>query len=394
MCREAKLLLTISAMFTFAMGLSGIFINIFFWKQTNDFKVIVTYNLIQYIVIPITFIGAGIVSKRKNGIWSLRVGMLAYALFYILILTVGNKGVSYIYILGILYGIAAGFYWLAFNTLSFDFTGINNRDTFNGLNGSCCGVTAAIAPATSGYIISKFSGIKGYTIVFTITLCMFLSLILISTLLKCKNYGNKLEFKKVILRNCDEWSDIRKATFFWGFRDVIIVFLVNILIIETTKSELTLGKLTLIASLLSSISFVLVQKIIKPPHRRVSIYIGAIGAFLAVLSLGLNITYINLLVYVMMNGFFLPFFVIQLTSATFNVINRAHEESMRVEYMINREIVLNGGRAISASMLVFMLLEFKESSVLQFYLIFIGFIAIVSGYFLGKLKNVLKGEKT
>lgn len=393
MCREAKLLLIISALFTFAMGLSGIFINIFFWKQTSNFMVIVTYNLIQYVVIPITFIVAGIIAKKKNGIWVLRIGLLIYALFYVLILVLGSKGIVYIYLLGVIYGMAAGFYWLAFNTLSFDFTGTHNRDTFNGFNGSCCGIAAAVAPVTSGYIISMFSGVKGYNIVFTMTLSIFLVLTLISILLRCKNYGSKLDFKKIVLRNCDEWSLIRKTIFFWGFRDAIIVFLINILIIETTGSELSLGKLTLIASLLSSSSFILVQKIIKPPHRKISIYIGTIGSFLAVCGLGLNVTYATLLIYIIMNGFFLPFFVIQLTSSTFNVINRAHEENMRIEYMINREIVLNGGRAISASILVGILLAFKESSLLRFYLVFIGFITIVSGYFLGKLKNVLKGEK-
>jgi Major Facilitator Superfamily. len=274
MCREAKLLLTISILFTFGMGLSGIFVNIFFWKQTSSFVVIVIYHLIQHITVPITFVIAGILAKKKNGIWSLRIGLLIYALFYTLMLLVGSKGIIYIYLLGFVFGISGGFYWLAFNTLSFDFTCTNNRDTFNGFNGACSGIAAAVAPITSAFIISRFSGVRGYNIVFSMTLLMFVVLILVSLTLKCKNYGSKLDFKKAISDNCAEWSIIRKSTFFWGFRDVIITVLVNILIIEITKSELSLGKLTFIASLITSLSFVLVQKIIKPPKRRLSIYIG------------------------------------------------------------------------------------------------------------------------
>lgn len=391
MCKNAKVLLIVSMLFSFATGLSGIFINVFFWRQTNDFVVIVIYNLIHYIATPITFLLAGIIAKKKNGILPLRLGLLTYALFYWLILFVGNKGIPYIYGLGVVFGMAVGFYWLAFNTLSFDLTDVNNRDTFNGLNGSCCGIAAAIAPITSAYIINRFTGIRGYNIVFTTTLVIFLLLILISVILKCNNYSSKLNYKKIFSSNCEEWKVIQKATVFWGIRDVIIVFLVNILIIETTKSELSLGKFTLAASLISSAAYILVQKIIKPARRKISILIGTIGSFAAVLGLAISIEYKTLLIYTVADAFFLPFFIIQLSSSTFNVINKAHEEDMRIEYMINKDIALNLGRVISGVILILLLTIFKNTSILRFYLIFIALSPIVSGYFLRKLSRVLEG---
>lgn len=392
MSREAKILLMVSAMFTFASSLSGIFVDIFFWRETNNFIVIVIYNLINYIITPIIFILGGIISKKKNGIWSLRLGLLSYALFYILLLFNGNKGTLYIYMLGIVFGIATGFYWLAFNTLSFDFTSVNNRDTFNGFKGCSTGIAAAVAPITSAYIITRFSGFRGYKIVFTITLVIFLSLLFISMILKCETYGSTINFKKAFSRNGDQWAIIRKATFVWGFRDVIIAFLINLLIVKTTGSEFSLGKLVLIASLLSSLSYVLVQRVIKPPYRKLSINIGTAGAFLAVIGLVMNIEYKTLLIYMIMDAFFLPFFMIQLGSSTFNVIDEAHQENMRIEYMINKDIVLNGGRAISAVILLILLTVFKDVSILKVYLVFLGLAPIISGYFLRKLSKVLEGK--
>jgi YQGE family putative transporter len=390
MCKEAKILLVLSALFTFAMGLSGIFINIFFWKQTSNFMVITLYNLTHYLVTPITFFIAGVLAKRKNGIWSLRAGLLLFAIFFGLILYSGNRGVPYIYFLGILFGMASGFYWLAFNTLTFDFTSVNNRDTFNGIQGSCCGVAGAVAPITSGFIISRFKG--GYNIVFSITLGIFVILVLISLILKCKNYGSRLNIKKAIGRNCEDWDKIRKATMIWGFRDVIIGFLISILIIETTKSELSLGTFSLIGSLVSSASFMLVQKIIKPSHRRLSIFLGAIGSFIAVLGLVFMVSYKTLIMYTLLDTIFIPFFIIQLSSSTFNVINRSHDEDMRIEYMINKDLMLNGGRIISSLVLITMLTVFKNTSVLKFYLLFIGFAPLASGFFLSKLRRVLEGK--
>jgi YQGE family putative transporter len=392
MCREAKILLIISALFTFAMGLSSIFVNVFFWKQTNDFVVIVIYNLMHYVITPISFILSGILAKKKNGTWALRIGLLVFAIFYGLILLIGDNGIGYIYFLGIVYGIATGAYWLAFNTLTFDFTCVNNRDTFNGFNGSCAGIAAAIAPITSAFIISRFAGAKGYNIVFTMTLAIFIILILVSMTLKCKHYESAVNYKIAFGKNCKDWSNIRKATMFWGFRDVIIAFLINILIIETTGSELSLGKLTFLASLLSSGSYVLVQKIIKPPKRRLAVFIGTIGSFVAVAVVAFKVTYSTLMIYVLLDAFFLPFFLIQMSSSAFNVINRAHDEDMRIEYMINKDISINTGRVISSIILIILLRTFKGTSMLKFYLIFIGIMPILAGYFLRKLKEVLGGN--
>jgi YQGE family putative transporter len=388
MCKNAKVLLAVSTLFAFAMGLSSIFINVFFWEETNSFIIIAIYNLMQYITTPIAFILAGMLAKKKNGVWSLRIGLLMYILFYALILFNGNKGTLYIYFLGIVFGIAVGFYWLAFNTLSFDFTHVNNRDTFNGFNGSCSGIAAAIAPITSAYIISKFAGFKGYKVVFAMTLIIFIILILISIILKCNNYSSRLDYKKIFSSSYKEWNIIRKSTTFWGFRDVIIVFLVNILIIQTTKNEILLGKFALIASLISSVSYILVQKVIKPSRRELSISIGTIGSFVATWGLIINISYSTLLIYVIMDAFFLPFFLIQLSSSSFNVIDKVHEGDMRVEYMINRDIALNRGRIISSIILIVLLIVLKNSSTLKSYLIFIGCAPIVSGYFLRNLSGL------
>lgn len=393
LCKEAKVLLAISILFTFAIGLSNIFVNVFFWKQTKELTVIAIYHLTHYIATPITFVFAGVLAKRKNGIWSLRIGLLTYALFFMLILFWGSKGTAFIYILGVIYGMATGFYWLAFNTLSFDFTHINNRDTWNGFNGCCVGIAAAVSPISSAYIISYYGGMKGYNAVFALTLVTFVVLTLVSMLLRCKNYGRRLDYKRAFSRNCGEWSIVRASTALWGFRDVIIVFLVNILTIEATKSELSLGRLTLTSSLISSASYVLVQKVIKPPRRRLSIIIGTAGLLAAVLGLAGNVAYGTLVFYILMDAFFLPFFLIQLNSATFNIIDRNHEQDMRIEYMINKDIVLNGGRIISVLILIVLLSVFKTSSALRGYLLFLGLVPVFSGYFLRKLRGVFEGYR-
>lgn len=388
MSKNAKTLLVVSALYSFAMGLSNIFINVFFWKETNNFIIVAVYNLIIHIVTPCMFIFAGMLSKRKNGIWSMRLGLLVYSLFFFLILLIGSRGIVCIYLLGAVCGIAAGFYWLAFNTLCFDFTDSTFRDTFNGFNGCFAGIATIIGPITAALIISRFSGFNGYRVVFSITFVIFILLILISTKFSCKSYTDKLNFRVAFYGNDNEWKTVAKSTFVWGFRDATIILVVNIMIIEKLKSELTLGVFILVASLISAGSYVLVQKIIKPKNRKNSILIGSAGSFFASWVLVMKTSYTALFIYIIMDAFFLPFYMVQLSSATFNVINQAHEEKLRIEYMINRDIVLNGGRIISTAILIIMLIIFKNSVALKFYIIFMGVSSLMAGHYLRKLKCI------
>ncbi|MDF2614178.1 MAG: hypothetical protein K0S71_1964 [Clostridia bacterium] len=387
MCKKAKILLIVSGLFTFAMGLSNVFVNIFLWKKSNDFMIIAKYNLIHYIFIPITFLIAGWLAKKKNGIWSLRIGIASFMLFFVFILFIKDRMTEYIYPLGCLLGIASGFYWLAFHMLSFDFTSINNRDTFNGLNGSIVGAVNAAAPFTAAYIIERSRNTFGYTIVFSISLAVFAVLILISLLLKSERYGEKIAFKKIFITANKEWKLLRNAFSLWGLRDVVMLFLINILIYQTTGSEMALGKLTFFSFLLVSLSCMLQQKIIKPRRRVFSITLGASAMFIAVIGLVVKIDYMFLIWYIFIDAAFIPFFTVPMSSAAFNLLSRSHEEEYRTEYIISKEFALNTGRIISTSILILLLTFFKNPRLLNYFLLFIGSAQLGALFFLRKIKT-------
>lgn len=387
MSKQAKILIIVSALFTMAMGLSNVFVNIYLWKESNDFVLIAKYQLMHFIFGPLAFIVAGKLSKRKNGVWSLRIGIVIFALFYLFILIMKDKVINYIYPLGILFGIGGGFYWLAFHVLSFDLTSTNNRDTFNGFNGFIASAAGSIAPLAGAFIIERSQNNKGYYIVFLISLILFVIQILVSILMHTKHYGEKLDMKKVIGKNGREWSNFRSATATWGLRDITIIFLINILIYETTGSEMSLGILSLVAGAISCGAFLIEQKIIKPKRRLFSMHLGAIFLLISVLGLVFDISYFFLVLFTVVNGLFIPFFLVPMTSGTFNTLNRNHEEAFRVEYIINKEIVLNIGRAVSTIILILLLTFIKNDRILNYFLLFIGSTQLISLYFLRKIKT-------
>ncbi|WP_105614399.1 MFS transporter [Vallitalea okinawensis] len=387
MSKHAKILLIVSALFTMAMGLSNVFVNILLWKESSDFVLIAKYQLMHFIFTPLAFIVAGKLSKRKNGIWALRIGILLFAVFFLFILLSGDSIIDYIYPFGILFGVAGGFYWLAFHVLSFDFTATDNRDTFNGFNGFIASGAGSVAPLIAAYIIEKSEGTRGYFIVFLISLVLFVIQILVSLTMKTKHYGETLNIKKVIGKNGEEWTNLRNAVSAWGLRDVIIMFIITILIYETTGSEMSLGILVFVAGLVTCGAFLLEQKIIKPKRRLFSMHLGAIFLFVSVLGLVFDINYMFLIIFMIVNGLFMPFFLVPMVSATFNTLNRNHEEDYRIEYIINKEIALNFGRVVSTLILICLLTFFENEKILNYFLIFIGAAQFISLFFLRRVKT-------
>lgn len=212
-------------------------------------------------------------------------------------------------------------------------------------------------------------------------------MILISLTLHSEHYGEKLDFKKIFNKNGSEWNNYRKSVAAWGVRDVVILFLISILVYTTTGSEMALGKLSMIAYLISSGAYALEQKLIKPKRRVFSMSLGSVLIFIAVLGLFIKISYTTLFVYMILDALFLPFFIVPVASASFNILSRSHEEKMRTEYMINREFALNAGRIVSTSLLIVILTFVKSKRVLNYFLFFIGSAQLVALYFLKKIKT-------
>src|SRR5690606_32227044 len=84
---------------------------------------------------PLTFIIAGKWAKKVDRVIVLRLGVTFLSLFFMTVLLVGDNAAKFNIMLGSILGIGYGFYWLAFNVLTFEITEPENRDFFNGFFG-------------------------------------------------------------------------------------------------------------------------------------------------------------------------------------------------------------------------------------------------------------------
>ncbi len=147
---------------------------------------------------PLTFILAGRWAKKIDRVIVLRIGVIFLALFYLTVLLTGKHASTFLLLLGGLLGIGYGFYWLAYNVLTFEITEPETRDFFNGFLGILASVGGMIGPIAAGIIITRFEKFTGYSIVFGLSLALFALAVLLSFSLKPRPAHGKYCFTRIL----------------------------------------------------------------------------------------------------------------------------------------------------------------------------------------------------
>lgn len=373
--KDLSLLLFIGGTYSLSVALSNTFVNIYLWKQTGEYSDLALYNLSIVILQPLTFILAGRWAKKIDRVKVLRVGVSFLALFYLMVLITGKNASTYLLLLGSLLGIGYGFYWLAYNVLTFEITEPETRDFFNGFLGILSSTGGMIGPIAAGFIITRFEKFTGYTIVFGISLSLFALAVFLSFSLKPRPANGKYCFKRILdeRKKNENWRLITNANFFQGLREGTFLFIISVFVYISTGSELALGTFGLINSGISFIAYYAASRLIKKNKRKKAILVGGIILYLAVLLIVWDINYVKLLIYAAMIAVAYPLLLVPYMSTTYDIIGSAWKAAeMRIEYIVVREIFINLGRIVSVLSFLAAVTWFDAEKSIPILLLFIG----------------------
>jgi MFS transporter, YQGE family, putative transporter len=373
--KDLTLLLLIGGTYSLSVALSNTFVNIYLWKQTGEYSDLALYNLSIVILQPLTFILAGRWAKKIDRVKVLRVGVSFLALFYLMVLITGKNASTYLLLLGSLLGIGYGFYWLAYNVLTFEITEPDTRDFFNGFLGILSSTGGMIGPIAAGFIITRFEKFTGYTIVFGISLALFALAVFLSFSLKPRPANGKYCFRRILeeRKKNENWRLITNANFFQGLREGTFLFIISVFVYISTGSELALGTFGLINSGISFIAYYAASRLIKKNKRKKAILIGGIILYLAVLLIVWDINYVKLLIYAAMIAVAYPLLLVPYMSTTYDIIGSAWKAAeMRIEYIVVREIFINLGRIVSILSFLAAVTWFDPEKSIPILLLFIG----------------------
>jgi MFS transporter, YQGE family, putative transporter len=373
--KDIVFLLLIGGLYSMSVALSNTFVNIYLWKQSGEFLDLGIYNLTVVIFQPLTFILAGRWAKKIDRVIVLRIGVIFLASFYLSVLFFGENAGNNLVILGALLGIGYGFYWLAFNVLTFEITEPETRDFFNGFLGTLTSAGGMVGPILAGYIISRFTSFQGYTIVFGLSLGLFSLAVILSFFLKRRPAHGRYFFRRILKerKNNENWRLITNAHFFQGLREGTFVFIISVFVFISTGSEFAIGTFGLINSGIAFIGYFLTSRLIKKKYRKRSILAGGLLLYLAIFLIVFDLTYAKLLVYAGVIAIAYPLLLVPYISMTYDVIGKGWKAAeMRIEYIVVREIFINLGRIVSILAFIFTITFFNQEKSIPILLLILG----------------------
>ncbi len=378
--RQLFLLLAIGGLYSLSIALSNTFVNVYVWKKVNSFHALGVYNLAIVTWQPLAFIVAGRIAKKIDRVIVLRMGVTFLALFFLVVLFSGNRAMDHLFFLGGLLGVGYGFYWLAFNVLTFEITEPNTRDLFNGLLGAMTSVAGMIGPPLAGWVIASSEKFTGYMAIFLASLCLFIAAVILSFFLHRRGSSGRFALRSAYdeRKKNKNWKMITNAHFFQGFREGTFVFIVSIFLFITTGTEKALGVFGFINAIVSFMTYSFASKYIKQRWRLHAILFGGVLLYASVFLLVFDLSYTKLMIYGALIAVGYPILLVPYLSLTFDVIGQSnHAKEWRIEYIVLRELFLNGGRATSILLFLLAITLFDAKEAIPLLMLIVG-----SGHFI------------
>ncbi|MGP4065074.1 MFS transporter [Oceanobacillus sp. M65] len=391
--KDLLFLLVIGGLYSLGIFLSNTFVNIYLWKQSGDYITIAIYNLAIYLFQPATFILAGKLAKKVDRVVVLRLGVIFLSIFFLSVLLIGEQASKYNFLLGSLLGIGYGFYWLAFNVLTFEITEPETRDFFNGFLGVLQSFGGMIGPLLAGIIIARMEANIGYTTIFTISFILFILAVACSFFLNRRRAEGSFHFRRILQErhHNKNWRRILHAHTFQGLREGIFAFIISIWVFLITQSEFSLGMFNLVLSGLSFVFYFIATKFIKNKLRKKAILLGGLILFFSTFIILFNLGYVQLIIYAVFIGIAYPIINVPYVSMTYDVIGKAWKaKEMRVEYIVVRELFVNLGRVASIVLFLGAVMLFPAKQVIPVLLIILGSGHLIIYFF---VKNIYLGTK-
>jgi len=372
---DLMLLLMIGGFYSLSIALSNTFVNVYLWKQSGELIDLGLYNLFIVIFQPLAFIIAGKVSKKIDRVVVLRLGVSFLAAFFLTVLVLKDQAVNYMYLLGAIIGIGYGFYWLAFNVLTFEITEPETRDFFNGFLGILTSLSGMVGPMLAGLIISRLTNTIGYKVIFAVSLMLFTVAVMLSFFFTSrKAHGDYILLKIIQERKRNKnWRLITNAHVFQGLREGTFTFFINVFVYIVTKSEMALGTFSFLNSFVAFFTYIVASRWITKKMRKKAILAGGLMLYFSLFLILFQISYERLLIYAIAIGIAYPILLVPYSSITYDVIGKGWNIAQaRIEYIVVREIFLNAGRILSILFFIFTVALTNETKTIPFLLLLIG----------------------
>jgi YQGE family putative transporter len=385
---EEKKLIFIQAFVYFGSALASVFVNIFFFAN-SDLKTTVFYNLIILSTLSLFYFLSGWTLRRFSSGLLIKLGILTWAFFYFLMFYLRINAIHYVVLLAVINGFAAGNYWAGFNLNQYVFTNKEKRVEYFGSSTGASSFLQAIAPLIGGVIIS-FTGLRGlfgvdagYGLLFLIVCLIFLLVYFVVGRLPTHNIP-LFSYKDIVYhKRSVQWKIILCQQALLGLFDVSFSVVGVIMYFLILKKELFVGSAQTTGLLLGAVgSIISISLLVK---RGGYYWIGVLGLSVGLMGFALFQNLYGLTFYIVVGGITTPFLTNWLSIVFFHAIDKVEKPwQEKYQFILEREAGLEIARILSMLFLFFFIQLGDQVAFARHWLYFVPLIPILLGILLWK----------
>ncbi len=351
--RRAGTMVLVHGAYTAANLLAGTFLAIFLWRASHDLAPIAIYSGLSAVMIAVAFVANGLVFRGMGAGASIRLGLFGNGFTYLLILLLGSDAPHWIVVLGLLRGVAEGFYWSGFHLVSYDTTCETDRDRYFGAQATATWIlTAALPPAAGAIIVAgtHVGGVyRGYQLVFALAAVLLMAaMVLAGRLPSAARPRLSLRRVATLARRNPAWRWVTAARLADGFTGSLLGLVLTILMFLVLKNEQQVGNFNGVMGLLGVGISLALAAFMKPQHRIACALVGGSLLVLSTFLLPLYLTAWALVAFGLLRAIGGPLHGNALAPVALQVIDRdPTPTAMRYDYIVHQELCLGIGRVLS-----------------------------------------------
>lgn len=346
--------------FTLATNLSGMFIGTFLLKSGGDLFVVGMFYIIWYFLeSTINIFTTQLLGKFSPTLLS-RIGLVFYTASYVFLLVFRDSAISIFPLIALLSALGACFYWLPYHIYNVQYTHLGNRQLGISLMGVIANLIVLVTPSISGSVIYLLPGMTGYLAVFFISVVAFIAAAITTRGMPSRPTGQKgnplLRIIKYDLRD-KLVSKMALAHVFYGIREGLFSYYLNLLIFTATSSELIIGFNTTGRSVLVMITYTLIAKYNTPEVRRWAIIGSGLLAVLTAGGVTLYFTTFTIIALSLIDAVLQSYNLNMFQLVTYGLSDHLTKKSgtdRRIEVISLRSLTLNIGRVFGILLFLIM----------------------------------------
>lgn len=334
------------------MSISKMFLDTFlvayFFQLTNqNITVISIYYIVSYFITGIIFWLAGDIIKNKNRIRVFQYGMILNCIYILVIGLLGERCKDFYIVLGILYGLSQGVYWIAAHALRSVMIPFEDTKSYISIQGVISQIVKIAFPIIIGTSIQLTSFKEVAIMIFLLTIVQIFACTKLTQEKVEQKEFNLLHYIKKLNKLGEKSQGVKrmyKIAFYEGINSSLLSTLITVIIMMAFHTSFNLGALTTVFSLFAIVANMVYQKYYKAKYAKKYILLCTIIPILSVIGFLVGINQTTVIIYNLVNAIFVTILTNIKTTQRYNCLDIDELKEDKIEHQSMYEIFLAMGR--------------------------------------------------